>query len=296
MIHKFGMVLFIKKEGIQMNVNYKKYKMLVFDLDGTLLNNNHKITPLTLKVLLRLKNDFHIIIATGRRLYEIRDVLDQVKDLKIDESYIVTANGADVFLRNDLFLRYKIDYGIVREIFKIRLEDIDINLYDLHDWYSDGDIRSPIMNHFISDLGIKPIITDLSELKIDACSKIVYYSPDCLKLEEFANKIREKNFKDISIFYSTSDLVEITSVAASKYNAIRDIALSECIDVGSILAFGDNDNDYEMLLNVGKGILMKNANDRLKSNLPNNEITAFCNDNDGVARFLIEFFNLDIDI
>ncbi|ACH93365.1 hydrolase [Borrelia duttonii Ly] len=295
MPRKFDVISFILKEDIAMNANYEKYKMLVFDLDGTLLNSKHEITPLTLKVLLRLRDDFHIIIATGRRLYEIRDILLQLQDLRINEGYIVTANGSEVFLNNDLLLRCSIDYGIVREIFKVDREGIDINLYDLHDWYSDREIRSPIMNHFIQNLGIKPIITDLSELKINSCSKIVYYSHDLLRLEEFANTLREKNFKGISMFYSANDLFEITNVDASKYNAIKNISLCECIGVDSILAFGDNGNDYEMLKNVGKGILMKNAHDRVKNSLPNNELTKFCNDNDGVAKFLIEFFDLDIN-
>ncbi|AAX16929.1 Cof-type HAD-IIB family hydrolase [Borrelia hermsii] len=279
-----------------MNANYKKYKMLVFDLDGTLLNNDHEITPLTLKVLLKLKNDFHIIIATGRRFDEITDILVQLKEVQIDESYIVTANGAEVFFKNNLILRYKIDYDVVREILKVKRGDIDINLYTFNNWYSDREIRSPIMNYFIENLGIKPIITDLSKFEIDSCSKIVYYAQDLFKLEEFANKIREKNFKDISMFYSANDLLEITHIDASKYNAIKSIALFECIAIDAILAFGDNGNDYGMLKNVGKGIVMKNANDLVRNNLPNNEVTKFNNDEDGVAKFLIEFFNLDIDV
>ncbi|BDU62904.1 hydrolase [Candidatus Borrelia fainii] len=277
-----------------MNANYEKYKMLVFDLDGTLLNNNHEIAPLTLKVLLRLKDDFHIIVATGRRLYEIKDVLMQLKDVQIDESYIVTANGAEIFLKNNLILRYEINYDLVRELLKVKRGDIDVNLYTLNDWYSDREIRSPIMNYFIENLGIQPIITDLSELEIDSCSKIVYYFHDFSKLEEFANKIKDKNFKDISIFYSANDLLEITNIDASKYNAIKNIALFEGVSIDAILAFGDNGNDYEMLKNAGKGILMKNANEFVKNNLLNNEVTKFSNDEDGVAKFLIEFFNLDI--
>ena len=97
----------------------KKYKMLVFDLDGTLLNNEHKITPLTLKVLLKLRSDFRIIIATGRRLGEIKDVLNQLKDIDIEKGYMITANGSEVFLQNNLILRYKIEYGLVREILKL---------------------------------------------------------------------------------------------------------------------------------------------------------------------------------
>ncbi|AHH04989.1 Pyridoxal phosphate phosphatase YigL [Borrelia miyamotoi] len=293
--NQFNVILFIKKEGVIMNANFKKYKVLVFDLDGTLLNNNHEITSLTLKVLLKLKDDFHIIIATGRRLYEVSDVLVQLKEVKIDECYIITANGAEVFLKNNLILRHKMNYDIVKEILNINRAGIDINLYTLNDWYSDREIRSPIMNYFIENLGVKPIIVDLSLLEVDSFSKVVCYSHDSSKLEEFRNKIQEKNFKDINLFYSSQDLLEITSIDASKYNAVKNVALFECISMDAILAFGDNGNDYEMLKNVGKGIIMKNANEFVKSNLPNNEITKFDNDEDGVAKFLIEFFNLDIN-
>ncbi|QMU99200.1 Cof-type HAD-IIB family hydrolase [Borrelia sp. A-FGy1] len=278
-----------------MNSNYEKYKMLVFDLDGTLLNNEHKITPLTLKVLLKLSNDFHIIIATGRRLNEIKDVLGQLKDIDIEKGYMITTNGAEVFLRSNLILRYKMEYDLVREILKLERGEIDINLYTLSDWYSDREIRSPIMNYFISHLGIKPVITDLFSLRVDSFSKIVYFSKNIVTLKNFENTIIEKNFKDISVFYSARDLLEITNINASKYNAVKSIALFECVNIGNILAFGDNGNDYEMLKNVGKGIVMKNANDFVRDNLPNNEVTKFSNDEDGVAKFLIDFFNLDID-
>nr|BAI66715.1 hydrolase [Borrelia sp. BF16] len=277
-----------------MNFNYEKYKMIVFDLDGTLLNNEHKITPLTFNVLLRLSKDFRIIIATGRRLDEVRDVVNQFKEIDIEKSYMITANGAEVFLENNLILRYKIEYDLVREILKIRRGEIDVNLYTLSDWYSDREIRSPIMNYFINYLGLKPVITDLFSLQVDSFSKIVYFSQNLTALEDFGERIRERNFKDISIFYSAQDLLEITNVNASKYNAVKNVALFECIDLGDILAFGDNGNDYEMLKNVGKGILMKNANEFLKTKLPNNEVTKFSNDGDGVAKFLIEFFDLDI--
>ncbi|WKC57976.1 Cof-type HAD-IIB family hydrolase [Borrelia sp. P9F1] len=277
-----------------MNSNYRKYKMLVFDLDGTLLNNDHRVTPLTLKVLSKLRNDFRIIIATGRRLDELKDVMVQLKEIDIEKEYMVTANGAEVFLQNNLILRYKMEYSLVREILKLERGEIDINLYTSSDWYSDRAIRSPIMNYFISNLGVRPVITDLFSLQVDSFSKIVYFSQDFVALENFGNTIREKKFKDVHVFYSARDLLEITNVNANKYNAVKNIASFERVDIEDILAFGDNGNDYEMLKNVGRGIVMKNANEFVRTNLPNNEITKFSNDEDGVAKFLIDFFDLDI--
>ncbi|WKC79814.1 Cof-type HAD-IIB family hydrolase [Borreliella tanukii] len=277
-----------------MNSNYKRYKMLVFDLDGTLLNNSHEISFLTLKVLLTLEKDFKIIIATGRRLSEVRNIRNQLKKNNINENYLVTANGAEVFLQENLIFRHAMNYGLVKEILKIHTGNADVNLYTFDTWYSNSDVKSPIMKHFIRDLGLNAIIKDLTELDVDSVSKIVYYCDDLSTLNKLNNDIRSKDFQDIRVFFSSRDLLEVTNINADKYNAIKNIAFLESVPLCDVIAFGDNNNDYEMLKNLGKGVLMKNANEFLKINLTNNEITKFSNNEDGVARFLIDFFELDI--
>ncbi|WNY66278.1 Cof-type HAD-IIB family hydrolase [Borreliella andersonii] len=277
-----------------MNSNYKRYKMLVFDLDGTLLNDNHEIAFLTLEVLLTLRKDFKIIVATGRRLSEVENIRSQLKEIGINENYIVTANGAEVFLQENLIFRHAMSYGLAKEILKIYTDNVDVNLYTFDAWYSNADVRSPIMKHFIRDLGLNVIIGDLTKLKVDSVSKIVYYCDDLAILNKLDNEIRSKDFQDTRVFFSSKDLLEVTNINANKYNAIKNIASLENIPLCDVLAFGDNNNDYEMLKNLGKGILMKNANEFLKINLANNEITRFNNNEDGVARFLIDFFELNI--
>ncbi len=277
-----------------MNSNYKRYKMLVFDLDGTLLNNNHEIAFLTLEVLLALKKDFKIIIATGRRLSEVKNIRSQLKEIGINENYLVTANGAEVFLQENLIFRYAMNYDLVKEILKIHTDNVDVNLYTFDTWYSNADVKSPIMKHFIKDLGLNVIIGDLTKLNVDSVSKIVYYCDDLAILNKLDTEIKSKDFQDTRVFFSSKDLLEVTNINANKYNAIKNIAFLESIPLCDVLAFGDNNNDYEMLKNLGKGVLMKNANEFLKINLAKNEITRFGNNEDGVARFLIDFFKLNI--
>ncbi|ATH09976.1 Cof-type HAD-IIB family hydrolase [Borreliella burgdorferi] len=277
-----------------MNSNYKRYKMLVFDLDGTLLNNNHEIAFLTLEVLLALKKDFKIIIATGRRLSEVKNIRSQLKEIGINENYLVTANGAEVFLQENLIFRYAMNYDLAKEILKIHTDNVDVNLYTFDTWYSNADVKSPIMKHFIKDLGLNVIIGDLTKLNVDSVSKIVYYCDDLAILNKLDTEIKSKDFQDTRVFFSSKDLLEVTNINANKYNAIKNIAFLESIPLCDVLAFGDNNNDYEMLKNLGKGVLMKNANEFLKINLAKNEITRFSNNEDGVARFLIDFFKLNI--
>ncbi|NLJ19249.1 HAD hydrolase family protein, partial [Globicatella sulfidifaciens] len=60
----------------------------------------------------------------------------------------------------------------------------------------------------------------------------------------------------------------------------------------NILAFGDENNDLEMLEYAGLGVAMKNATEEIKAAA--NDITRLTNDEDGLADYLIRYFDLVI--
>lgn len=80
---------------------------------------------------------------------------------------------------------------------------------------------------------------------------------------------------------------------ATKFNGVLEVAKEFNISKSEIIAFGDDINDKEMLLNVGLGVAMSNSVDEIK-------IIAdyFCdtNDNDGVAKRLDEFVMMECDL
>ena len=71
-----------------------KYKLLVLDVDGTLLNDEKEITPRTLATLLKVQQmGVHIVLASGRPTYGI---LPLAKKLELGNygGYILSYNGA----------------------------------------------------------------------------------------------------------------------------------------------------------------------------------------------------------
>ena len=73
-----------------------KYKLLVLDVDGTLLNDEKEITPRTLATLLKVQQmGVHIVLASGRPTYGI---LPLAKKLELGNygGYILSYNGAQV--------------------------------------------------------------------------------------------------------------------------------------------------------------------------------------------------------
>ena len=71
----------------------------------------------------------------------------------------------------------------------------------------------------------------------------------------------------------------------TKGEAVKNIMEKLNIPLENTMAFGDGLNDYEMLSEVGKGLLMGNCAQRLREKLPNNEMIGKNIDN-GVAKYL----------
>ena len=92
------------------------------------------------------------------------------------------------------------------------------------------------------------------------------------------------------IFYLSGDWMRFTRLGTTKASGNR--KLMELLDgnMSDIIAFGDDSGDLDMLLEAGTGVLMKNAREELHSKCPT--LSAFTNSEDGVARFLLEYFEI----
>ena len=94
-----------------------------------------------------------------------------------------------------------------------------------------------------------------------------------LKNDEIQTLFR-KDYKDFQLL--------LISNKYSKANGIIEMCKYLNIPLKDTIAFGDSDNDIEMLKIAGEGIAMKNA----KIDLKTNKVTEFTNNEDGVAKYL----------
>eukprot|EP00927_Polykrikos_kofoidii_P025593 TRINITY_DN22966_c0_g1_i1.p1 TRINITY_DN22966_c0_g1~~TRINITY_DN22966_c0_g1_i1.p1 ORF type:complete len:318 (-),score=66.33 TRINITY_DN22966_c0_g1_i1:118-1071(-) len=85
--------------------------------------------------------------------------------------------------------------------------------------------------------------------------------------------------------------VEFMAVGVNKGAALKRLCRDSLDDLPlqQIVAFGDNNNDVEMLRMVGDGVAMSNALENLKTAA--NRVSAWSNDEDGVARELCSLFD-----
>ncbi|HDA1414008.1 TPA: HAD-IIB family hydrolase, partial [Staphylococcus aureus] len=86
-------------------------------------------------------------------------------------------------------------------------------------------------------------------------------------------------------------VIEIVKLGINKARGIEQVRQFLNIDRNNIIAFGDEDNDIEMIEYARHGVAMENGLQELKDVA--NNIT-FNNNEDGIGRYLNDFFNLNI--
>ena len=101
-------------------------------------------------------------------------------------------------------------------------------------------------------------------------------------------RLFEQHFGDtLSLVYSHPEFFEVMPKEATKGAALATLMETYGISSQETMAFGDSENDIEMLQWVGHPVAMANASDQVKALFDNQ---APSNDDDGIARYLESFF------
>ena len=212
-------------------------KAIFFDIDGTILNGNKGIPNSTLLALDKLREkDIKTIICTGRGY-------DETMALNIEniDAYILL-NGQIAYDNKDklieLFNNKKIPFGLVDER-NTYLNYIDDYVRYVHDTVN---LRMPEVKEY-----------DGQEIY----QALAY------------GKVKDYIEKELPDFMATSwhfDGVDIVPKDSGKDKGIIEYCKLRNIDIKDTMAFGDGENDIEMLKTVGIGVAMGNSIDIVKEN------------------------------
>ena len=263
-----------------------KYEAIVCDLDGTLLNADHRLAEETKEVIKKVKDTGKkIFIATGRHH---KDAMEIKKQLGLD-SYLISSNGARIHDENNKEIYERnLDLDIVNFILDTKCSsDISRHIYTDEKWYVEDEKEEYRISHQAS--GFLYEVKDFSKITGEKFIKIFFISTnqeELLKLEKYFEKeLGEK----VSITLSGPECLELMAKNVTKGEAVKNIMEKLNISLENTMAFGDGLNDYEMLSEVGKGLLMGSCAERLREKLPNNEVIGKNTEN-GVAKYLKEIF------
>ncbi|MBD3754780.1 MAG: HAD family phosphatase [Gammaproteobacteria bacterium] len=256
-------------------------RLVVCDLDGTLLNHNHKITPRTVAAVQALvAAGAQFMLATGRH-YE--DVYLLAKRLGVP-MYLITSNGARVHNQDGhIFYENHMPAELVAQVLTLsRGFEIHRNLYKQDLWLVEEPHEELLAIHDAS--GFEYQLSDFSALDLSHIDKI-YFTAEHAALVPLEKLLQQHFHGQLSITFTSPEYLEIMNYGVSKGRALERVLAQIGVEAQETVAMGDGMNDKEMLNLVGHRVVMDNATDAVKA-LIRNPVIAKSNAEEGVADYI----------
>jgi Cof subfamily protein (haloacid dehalogenase superfamily) len=242
-------------------------KAVALDVDGTLIDSDHRVADAVKGALLALvANDVFVILATARGPKILAPVL---RHLPISP-FLVCFSGAWIgeIDRKSLtptreILNRRHSMGVARSIVAKSLElNVEPNVLTVDTWR----VRkmTPQIVHESQIAECSPLITSDLLPDGDEPNKILLITPEeesNLPLQTIADSIRSMS----SAALSKPNYLEIVPFGVHKAEALGKLTAILGLDLSQVAAIGDGLNDIEMLTEAGLGIAMGNAPEAVKS-------------------------------
>ncbi|MGI1822941.1 Cof-type HAD-IIB family hydrolase [Exiguobacterium sp. TRN 1102] len=260
--------------------------LIAVDLDGTLLRADKTISERNLRALQAAREAGHeVMIATGRPK---RHSIMYYEQMGLTTP-LVNFNGALVHHPKDANyavthrpIPLKTAHDIIEEVSDTKAHNIVVEVTDHVYFQKDPqEFYSPYAERALS-------VTSgnlLTHLQDEPTSLLIHATKDHAahvrsQLDDIhAEAVLNRQWR------MPEHMIEVMSKNTSKALGLQEVSKHLNIDRKHIIAFGDEENDLEMLDYVGTGVAMGNAIDQLKNVA--NEVTA-SNMDDGIALFLEE--------
>lgn len=251
-------------------------KAIFFDVDGTLVSHHQQDVPESTRKGLAILNQkgIKIVIATGRHMSELLQM--PVKD--IDFSGYITLNGQLLLDETrHVYAGNPIDAGemeVLAQTFKANA--IPFKFIDENGMYINY-VDDVVVDTQTKTMGAIP---EVGKYKGEKVYQIVAFVSD--RQREILENVLDEC--DITSWNPTG--IDITPKMGSKSQGIQRYMEHYGIKQEETMAFGDGENDIEMLKFVHIGVAMGNANDTVKAAA--NYVTDSV-DNDGIRKALEHF-------
>ncbi|WP_315969979.1 Cof-type HAD-IIB family hydrolase [Brevibacillus massiliensis] len=276
-------------------------KLAAFDMDGTLLTRDSRMTEVTKEACRRLQQEgCKLLLSTGRTFVSARMPIDNFPF----DGY-VCSNGAAIFERDGKLVQSSLLPGriVVELVEQIRQRPV---YYELHDTESNrwiiredreqidelqktgtgetGVLLSQTTFYHLSKGIEKAELFDSILSGQISVVKIFFWSGSPAVLE-WVREVAAPWTEEADITSSGIKNVEIMKKGVNKWEGLQYFLRKWGIDAADVAAFGDADNDRDILSRVGHSIAMGNASQSIKELA---RYIAKSNEEDGVAQFIQE--------
>lgn len=259
------------------------YKMLVIDVDGTLLNDDKQISKRSLSTLTKIQQmGMRIMLASGRPTYGLLSLAKQL-DLGTYKGYILSYNGGQVINAADgkVIFERRINPEYIPYLEKeAHKHGFAIMTYNGDTIVTD----SPENKHIIDEAKLNGMKIEYQEffsasIEYSPC-KCMLVSDDEPELVKLENNWKRRLNGVLDVFRSEPYFLEVVGTRVDKANTLGVIMELEHLNTDQIAVFGDGVADVTMLQLTDLGIAMANAPDSVKRCA---DYVTLSNNEDGVA-------------
>ena len=249
----------------------KNIKLVASDLDGTLLNQKKEITPRLFDALKKLDElGIYFVPATGRPFGTVPQTIKDLPFLK----YVITSNGATIYdaaekkniIENyltpeavDAVIEIAKGLPVITEYFiegkayiaKNIYENLaPFNLTESHESYIKNS-RTPVENFWEEMKQNNAVLENINLVFNDMALR-----------KEVWDKLKALGLASVTA--ATTKTIEITSLYATKAQALEKLCEVLSLTRENVLAMGDGDNDMPMIEFAGIGVAMTNGEEHIK--------------------------------
>lgn len=261
-----------------------KYKLLVLDVDGTLLNEEKVISKRTLSALLKVQQTgVRIALASGRPTYGLLPIAKSL-ELGLYGGFILSYNGSQIInaKNGEILFERRINPEMIPYIEKKAVK----NNFALFTYHDDTLLtNSPDNVHVQEEAALnnlKIITEEEFSTAIDfAPCKCMLVSDDEEALTGLENHWKKRLDGVLDVFRSEPYFLEVVPCSVDKANTLAVLLEYLGIQRDEVMAIGDGVCDVTIIQMAGTGVAMGNSVESVKICA---DYTTDTNENDGVAQ------------
>lgn len=266
-----------------------EYKLLVLDVDGTLVNNKKELSPQTLTTLLKIQHTgVRLVLASGRSPHGLSHLVDKL-EMKKWGGYLLPYNGAQIIdtATHEVLFEKRIDPAM----FPYLEKKAQKNGFAVFTYHQNQLITThPENNHILEEAALNNMevvaVDNLSEAVDFSPCKCVLVSDDEDALVSLKELWRKRLAGVLNVYRSESFFLEVAPKFIDKGNTLGVLIEKLGITTEEVMAIGDGRRDFAMLQLAGLGVAMGNAQDSIKACA---DYITESNENDGVALAVQKF-------
>jgi len=277
----------------ELKKRFSRIKLIVSDIDGTLINNNNEISELTTELVKKLQEKNILFSLASQRVHSsivpiANDLEIKIPFISLNGSLIQDSTGKEVLNKSILDRRY------VEKAIKLAEKDyVKIALcYNDHIVYTED---NSVLKDFMSRLGTTYTLVDSYDNYKDNVLEIMMSGNDRKIMKNIHRKMTLPFGLILKVkYYRSHSLqgvynIEIVRKGVNKKTGLKLLAKYLNLKRDEVMVFGDWYNDRDLFQFGGTNIALENAVDELKDMA--DFVSDKSNDEDGVGHFLKKFYD-----